>query len=87
MAFVRGGGYHLRSELAKLTVETLVLWGRNDNFAIPKFAVKYEEKIKQCRVVWFDECGHWPSYEKPAKTAELLVEFVRSGMPVYKQTW
>ena len=83
MAFVRGGGYHLRSAMPQLTVETLVLWGCNDKFANPKFAVKYEETIKQCQVVRLDKCGHWPSFEHPSETAKLLLQFVSSGLPVH----
>lgn len=82
MAFVRGGGYHLRSVLPQLSVETLVLWGLNDKFANPKYAVKYKENIKQCQVVWLERCGHWPSFEHPKETAKLLLQFVRSGLPV-----
>lgn len=59
MAFVRGGGYHLRSELPKLIVETLVLWGCNDKHANPKCAENYTRNIHQCQVVWIDRCGHW----------------------------
>lgn len=82
MAFVRGGGYYLRSELAKLDVQTLLLWGRNDTFANPKFADKYQENIKQCQIVWLERCGHWASIEQPAETARLLLDFVSSGLPV-----
>ena len=84
MAFVRGGGYYLRSELAKLDVQTLLLWGRHDALANPKFAVKYQENMKQCQVVWLERCGHWPSIEQAAETAKLLREFVASGLPVHQ---
>lgn len=81
MAFGRGGGYHLRAQMPKLAVETLVLWGRNESFVNPKLAVNYEEHIialsyprcdfclflKQCQVVWLEECA---SFEHPKKTAD-----------------
>ena len=84
MAFVRGGGYHLRSEMSKLEMQTLVVWGRNDSLVNPKFADKYQENIKQCQVVMLGKCGHLPSIEQPAETANLLLDFVASGVPVHQ---
>ena len=82
MAFVRGNGYHLRSELPKLEVQVLILWGRNDKLVDPELAKNYEASIKQCQVVWLDNCGHWPSVEQTAETARLLLAFVASGLRV-----
>ena len=84
MAFVCGGGYHLRSEMSKLEMQTLVVWGRNDALVNPKFADKYQENIKQCQVVMLGKCGRLPSIEQPAETANLLLDFVASGVPVHQ---
>ena len=82
IAFAHGGGYHLRSQMSKVTVQTLILWGRNDNFVNPKVAVKFEQNLKNCQVVWLERCGHCASVEHPALVAELLLRFVSDGLPV-----
>ena len=82
MAFARGGGYQLRSGFSRLEMDTLIIWGLNDNFVNPKGAPNYQENIKHCQIVWLEQCGHCASVERPEEVANLLLKFLKSGLPV-----
>ena len=49
--------------LGRLTMPTLVVWGRNNPFGDVPEAVAMHEAIPGSRLVMYDACGHWPQHE------------------------
>ena len=41
----------------------------------PEAADGFIARIPDCRIVWFDECGHAPMIEKPGEFAEAILGF------------
>ena len=72
---MKSGGYRIASHIADISVETLIIWGRNDEILDPKLAERFKDTINNCQVAYIEDCGHCAHLEKPAETARLLLEF------------
>ncbi len=66
---------HLGSELHRINVPTLLIWGREDVVTPPEAAEGFLKSIRKSRIVWFDRCGHAPMIECPHEFARALAEF------------
>lgn len=60
----------------QVKVETLVLWGANDEILDSKFAQRFPEELSGCKLVFVKECGHTPHLESAGFVAEQILEFV-----------
>lgn len=49
-------------------------WGRNDKVTVPSQADRAIERFPGARLHWFDRCGHFPHWDKPAETSELILQ-------------
>ncbi len=63
-------------ELHKISVPTLVLWGKNDLLIPVAHAEKAAKAILRSRLQIFDDCGHWPQMEKSEEFNTLLRDFL-----------
>jgi pimeloyl-ACP methyl ester carboxylesterase len=59
--------------LHRITVPTLVLWGKNDKLFPAEYAKRWGERIAGSRVEIIPDCGHVPMAEKPNETAKELI--------------
>jgi len=62
----------------QVSVPTLVMWGRQDEFLNPEMA---EESLAYCtdgELVAFPSASHWVLHEKPEETAEALLSHLDS---------
>lgn len=66
---------HLGDEIHRITVPTLVLWGRQDVVTPPEAADEFYAKIPQSQIRWFDDCGHAPMIEASQPFADSLLAF------------
>lgn len=66
---------HLGERIGGIKAPTLLIWGRNDIVTPPEAADGFIARIPDCRIVWFDECGHAPMIEKPGEFAEAILNF------------
>ena len=70
-------GYTGKSEnLKTLAMPTLILWGGKDQLVPPEFALRFERDIKGSRLVMFDDLGHVPQEEDPARTVAEVKRFL-----------
>ena len=76
--FLLSGGFSPSSWVDKVTQQTLLLWGRNDEILEPKTADKFVETMPRCTLKWVEDCGHVPHLEKPELTAETVLEFLKN---------
>jgi pimeloyl-ACP methyl ester carboxylesterase len=59
--------------LHRITVPTLVMWGKEDKLFPSAYAKKWNEGIPGSRVEIVPECGHVPAVEKPEITAKEII--------------
>lgn len=62
--------------LEKIKVPVLLATGDQDGVAPPANVELMGKRLSNVRVVVFAECGHWQTYEKPAKCIEELNSFL-----------
>ena len=65
----------LNNRLQKIRAPTLVLWGKQDVMIPVKFVEPFV-KMKNCRVVVLEDCGHRPHVEKPALFNRIVADFL-----------
>lgn len=68
--------YKLRDRLPEIECPTLVLWGRDDQLVSVKDAATLADLIPNSRTEIFDDTGHIPMLERPARFNALIEEFV-----------
>lgn len=70
------GNFDFRTQLKDLKMPILIVAGRFDRVAVPAEMVKYKQYCPQAQYVMFEESGHNPQVEEPAKLFALLREFL-----------
>lgn len=68
----------LETELAKIQVPTLLLWGDQDQILDVSSIKVMQPLLKQPSVVIMQACGHLPMIERPEETAEHYLAFLDS---------
>ena len=63
--------------IATLKLPTLILWGGRDRLVPPTVAKQFHAAIAGSELVVFDDLGHVPHEEDPARTAEPVKAFLR----------
>lgn len=71
------GNFDFRKQLKYLKMPVLVIAGRYDRVAVPWMQVKYKEYCPQAQFVMFENSGHNPQVEEPAKEFALIKEFLK----------
>ncbi len=62
--------------IAQLRVPTLLLWGGRDAIIPPAVAQQFLKAIPGSRLVTFDDLGHVPQEEDPARTVQPVLAFL-----------
>jgi pimeloyl-ACP methyl ester carboxylesterase len=68
---------------------TLIVWGARDPFIPVQHAVATHEAIPGSRLEIFEDVGHYPHCEAPARFVEVLVDFMTTTAPacVSERRW
>ncbi len=66
----------LSKRLHRITAETLIVWGRQDRLIPVSYADDFAAKIPRSRVEIIENAGHIPQLEQPAKTTEIVLDFL-----------
>ena len=66
----------LARRLHRISVPTLVLWGRDDALVPVVYAEEFGKRIEGSRVEVLDDCGHAMQGDQPEKTFDLVTEFL-----------
>ncbi|PTL60366.1 alpha/beta fold hydrolase [Paraconexibacter algicola] len=48
-------------------------WGRNDLVTLPSQAARAQELFPDATVHWFERCGHFPHWDQPRETVEVVL--------------
>jgi pimeloyl-ACP methyl ester carboxylesterase len=62
--------------MARITQPTLILWGGRDRLIPPAVGKVFQQQISGSRLVVFDELGHVPHEEDPARTVAPVKDFL-----------
>ncbi|MBA3594665.1 MAG: alpha/beta hydrolase [Pseudomonadota bacterium] len=62
--------------LKTLAIPTLILWGGQDRLIPPEFGQRFVRDIAGSRLVVFDDLGHVPHEEDPARTVAVVRAFL-----------
>jgi pimeloyl-ACP methyl ester carboxylesterase len=71
--------YDFAHRIPDIDCPTLIIWGRDDEIVPVEDATEYERLIPGARKVIFEETGHVPMCERPARFNTLLDEFLANG--------
>ena len=76
---IRGGeDYILNDRIAAIHAPVLILWGEHDGVVHVAHAPVWNASIQGSRLIRIPDAGHSPQYEMPERTADWILEFVRS---------
>jgi 2-hydroxy-6-oxonona-2,4-dienedioate hydrolase len=67
--------FRVLDRIEAIKVDSLVVWGREDRGAIYESAVAAVRRMPAARLETFEQCGHFPMIEHPARYNELLRTF------------
>ncbi len=48
-------------------------WGRNDRLCLPRQAARALAAFPSAKLHWFDDCGHFPMWDQPKETVDLIL--------------
>jgi 2-hydroxy-6-oxonona-2,4-dienedioate hydrolase len=65
----------LNNRLQKIKAPTLLLWGKEDKMIPVKFVEPFI-KMKNCRIVLLENCGHRAHVDKPELFNRIVVDFL-----------
>lgn len=55
-------------------------WGRKDRVCLPKQAARALDLFPDAKLHWFDDCGHFPMWDKPKETVRLILDSTERGI-------
>lgn len=67
----------LRDRLGEVDVPTLILHGRHDQTADPRWAEYLADRIDGAKLVWLEESAHYPMVEEPDRLSAEIADFVQ----------
>jgi len=65
-----------RRKLRDIQIPTLVLAGRFDRMALPRYSVQYRTLMPQAEFVMFEQSGHFPFIEEPERHDSVVRAFL-----------
>lgn len=68
--------HNMGTELHKIKVPTLLIWGLNDTITPPMVAHDFNRLISNSKLRFIDKCCHAPMMEHPEKFNNILGEFL-----------
>jgi pimeloyl-ACP methyl ester carboxylesterase len=74
VAYVPDG--EIERRIGELTMPVLIMWGGRDAWTLPKYAGWFDAHLPNAEVVMFDDLGHMPQVEDPARTVGALRDFL-----------
>lgn len=69
---------NLEKELHKISVPTLLIWGKQDNVTPPEVAEEMHRLIPDATLFWMDKTGHAAMMERPEEFNEILANWLQS---------
>lgn len=77
LASFRTAPLFVDDKLNKITVPTLIIWGRQDRIIPLEFGERFQKGISGSRLVILDNTGHLPQIENPRDFSKAVKRFVK----------
>jgi proline iminopeptidase len=71
------GNFDFRRDLKKISGPMLILAGRYDRIAFPRWTIQYKHYAPQAKFVMLEKSGHFPFVEQTDETLGLLRDFLQ----------
>src|SRR5262249_61350050 len=68
----------MTDRIADLKLPTLIIWGGRDRLIVPSDAERFHRDIAGSKLVVFDDLGHAPEEEDPARSVAAVKQFLGS---------
>ncbi len=68
------GPPQLGAPAGSLKKPLMIGWGRQDRVCLPQQAPRAQALFPDARLHWFENCGHFPHWDQPEATAQLILE-------------
>jgi pimeloyl-ACP methyl ester carboxylesterase len=76
-SFMKSGGFAPTSHLKEVqNLPSLIIGGKNDGILGNFFTNKLSHFLRNSKLIWIDDCGHFPHEEKPEEAAEVIGQFL-----------
>ncbi|MEM8798816.1 MAG: alpha/beta hydrolase [Pseudomonadota bacterium] len=63
-------------DLGTISAPTLIMWGADDQLIPPRVAELFDEKIKNTKLIIYEDIGHIPQLETPEQSARDAAQFL-----------
>ena len=70
-------GYDFLDRLSRIAVPTLLIWGCDDLVVPASDAAGFRDRIPECELQVFDDCGHVPMAERPQRFNRTVADFLQ----------
>ncbi len=60
--------------LKETQISTKIIWAKNDPVAVAAIAELLTTEIPNNKLLWLENCGHFPMLENPKKWVELVLK-------------
>lgn len=60
-----------------LEAPLVIGWGRRDRVCLPRQAARALALFPDARLHWFDDCGHFPHWDRPGETINIILDATR----------
>lgn len=67
----------LKSQLSRIHLSTLLLWGERDLIFPPPVAVGLHQAISDAKLKMIEKAGHIPMWETPEEVNQAILSFLR----------
>ena len=57
----------------------IIGWGRRDRVTFPSQAKRALNLFPDARLHWFNQCGHFPQWDRPRETARIILDGTRQN--------
>ena len=71
--------FRIAERLARITIPTQIIWGRQDPRSKVENAISAAGQIPDCDLLVLEECGHLPYLELPQAFNEAVARFLRGA--------
>jgi pimeloyl-ACP methyl ester carboxylesterase len=59
----------------------VISWGKQDRVCFPEQSKKALELFPDGQLHWFNKCGHFPHWDQPQETVDLILQITNSNHP------
>jgi pimeloyl-ACP methyl ester carboxylesterase len=68
----------LKKRIHRVTLPTLIIWGRADRVIAPAYAEEFARRIANSRIELIDGASHLPHLEQAKRVAQLVDDFLKN---------